>query len=286
VSTTSTDPRRRRHARHRGAQAPAVVVAPAAGPPSVPRPDVDSADAVETELAQPIRVIPARIWAAVAAIAVLVAGGLTWAMAGTWPPQLTTAAIVAHGSGPQLARAGVAGSVLDVTVRTGQPVRAGQPVATIAADDGTRETLRAPADGTVAAVLAPAGTAVRAGTDVVSVDVTAAAPTAALIVADPGQLDRLAAGQQVRIDADGVLLIGRVADAQPVRTSIAAVAAELTVGGLEGTVGLAGVPPTTPVWRVAVELDPGQQIAGTGAARAVVELPAVPVYQLITGLDQ
>ena len=74
MSTTSTDPRRaraagghRRHARRRGAAPPAVTTAVRQ------RPDVEPADAVETELAQPIRVISARIWAAVAMAAGVIA---------------------------------------------------------------------------------------------------------------------------------------------------------------------------------------------------------------------
>ena len=105
-----------------------------------------------------------------------------------------------------------------------------------------------------------------------------------MLVSDVAQLNRLAAGQRVRLDADGILVTGRIADSAPVRSTSATVGRELSIDALAGGVRATGSDPARPVWRVAVALDAGQQIAGTASARAVVDLPGMPVYRLLTGL--
>jgi biotin carboxyl carrier protein len=245
--------------------------------PDVRRAEVDAPDAVEAELAEPIRVISSRIWAIVAALIIAMATAAVWAFVGTWPQHLSTAAVVMHGDGPRQARAAVEGSVVEVDVAVGQPVTAGQQVAVVQKADGTRGTVVAPAAGTVAALLSTPGTAVLPGSPIVSVDATSAPPTAELVVTSAADLQRLAAGQQVLLDVDDAAVSGRIAAATPVKTTAAAVAGGLTVG----TAGLPSGDP--PVWLVTVTLDAGQQIAGPSVAKAVVVLPDIRVYKLLTG---
>jgi biotin carboxyl carrier protein len=246
----------------------------------VRRAELDAPDPVEAELAEPIRVISARIWAIVAALVLAMSTAVVWAFVGTWPQHLSTPAIVMHGSGPQLARAATQGSVVELDVAVGQPVTAGQRVAIVQQADGTRSTVVAPAAGTVAAVLTTSGTPVLPGSPIVSVDVDSAPPTAELVVNSAPDLQRLAAGQQVLLDIDSAPVTGRIAAASPVKTTGAAVADELTVGSASLPSGDA------PVWLVPVVLDARQRIAGPSAAMAVVELPNIRVYKLVTGTSQ
>jgi biotin carboxyl carrier protein len=265
--TAAPAPARPRHRRGRGASTI----------PHVRQAELDSPDAVEAELAEPIRVISARIWAIVAALVLAMSTAAAWVFTGTWPQDLSTPAIVMHGSGPELARAVAQGSVVDIDVTVGQLVTAGQPAAVVQHADGTRSTVVAPAAGTVVAVLAGPGTAVLPGAPIVSVDDSSASPTAQLVITSATDLRGLAAGQQVLLDVDSAPVTGRIATGPPVKTSGVAVADLLTVGA-------PGLPSgDVTVWLVPVDFDSGQQIAGPGAATAVVVLPNIPVYQLVTG---
>ena len=151
---------------------------------------------------------------------------------------------------------------------------AGQQVAIVQQADGARSLVLAPTDGTVSALLSAPGTAALPGTPIVSVDATSAAPTAQLVVTDAASVQRLAPGQRVLLDVDNAPVTGQVAAAAPVKTTAAAVATALTVDLPGGD---------TPVWLVTVTLDSGQRVAGPSVAKAVVQLPNIRVYKLLTG---
>jgi biotin carboxyl carrier protein len=239
-------------------------------------PKTKPATVVELELSEPIRVISARLWAVVLGLTVALAIAGTWVYAGSWPRHLIATAIVQHGAGPVDARSASTGSVAAVDVRVGQRVAAGQTVAVIAGPRD-RSAISAPTDGVVVAIPADVGSEVVVGSAVVVLDEANAAASAYLVVRKPSDVTLLEPNQRVSLSVAGQTVTGRVQNAPATPTTGARLTTDLAIPTYD-------LPrDQTPLWLVAVTLDPGQQIGFLSQATAVVTLPSTKIWRLITG---
>lgn len=244
-------------------------------PPSPPTPGRSQ---LELELSEPVRVLSARLWVAAVAVALAVAVGASWICTGTWPRHLNVPAIVAHGTGPVTARSPSIGSIAQLAVTVGEPVRAGQTVAVIAGTTG-RASVPAPTSGLVTALPLGIGDETRVGTAVVLIDPVAKPPTVTLVVQKYDDVARMRAGQQVTISDAGRQLTGRIADGPALPTSGAQL--ERRYGHPTPGVPLDG----TPLWLVAVTLDSAEPAAASADGTGTVSLPSVRIYRLAFGSD-
>lgn len=257
-------------ARHSAPKRPANQLPP--GPPTPVR------SQLELELSEPVRVLSARLWVAALAVALAVAVGASWIWTGTWPRHLSAPAIVAHGSGPVTARSPSAGSVAELAVTVGEPVRAGQTVAVIAGTAG-RASVHAPTSGLVTALPLGIGDEARVGTALVLIDPVAQPATVTLVLQKYDDVAGLLAGQQVSVSAAGQQLTGRIADGPALPT---------TGAELERRYGrpTAGVPSDgTPLWLVGVTLDSPGRGSTAAEGSGTVALPSVRIYRLAFGGD-
>lgn len=124
------------------------------------------------EIAARLPVTDRRGWMVLAAIALLLLAGLLWAVLGRAPETVAGAGMIVPASGFADQGTSVTGSVSGILVRPGDQVEEGQPVATVEADDGTTETVRASASGIVVSVLARPGGTTQPGTPLMLIDPT------------------------------------------------------------------------------------------------------------------
>jgi biotin carboxyl carrier protein len=245
--------------------------------------------AVEPGLDRPVRLIGGRLSLAALALALAVAAGTAWGVAGSLPHTMVLHGVVAHGPAPVTVAATAPGSVVRVLVTPGTRVVAGQPVAVLAdsrrapgaADGGTE--LTAPQAGLVTAVLTGPGGTVVPGSGVIALDPASGPGTVRLFTGDADALRRLRTGQRVLVGLpDGRTVRLRIAGADPYPT---------TADGLRGTlpVPVPGVPAgTAPVWTVRTAPDGPRDAAALSAMMptavdASVDLGARHPYQVLFG---
>ncbi|GAA0690857.1 hypothetical protein GCM10010193_51550 [Kitasatospora atroaurantiaca] len=239
-----------------------------------------AAAVLEPGLDRPVGLIGARLWAAAAALLLAVGAGTAWATLGSLPHTVTLDAVIAHGPAPAVARADVAGSVLDVRAQPGERVTEGQVLAVLRTPTGERTELRAPVAGTVTAVLAPPGSAVAAGGPVVTLDSAAAPATVRLYAASEREAARLRPGREVLVPLPGggvVRAVITAVDPLPVRAR-----------SLDGTlpVPLPGLPGgDAPVWAAYAQL-PTPVAGGPVPVRVAVDLGARHPYQAVFGTGE
>ena len=233
--------------------------------------------AVADRLDAPVRLLPTKLWAGFAALAVAVGAAAVWATAATLPQHVSTAGLIVHGRAVVSARAPLDASVVSVAVTPGQTVRRGARIATLRAD-GVDVDVTAPAGGTVMSLLAAPGTAVRPGSAMATIDATGRPAHAVLLVHSAVELARLAPGQHV--DVAGVPGEGRVRAVTPYPASRADLAARFGTADLpaEGDPGAA-------TWLVDVALDPSAGAVGPALApvSAKVLVGSVRPYRLVFG---
>jgi len=243
-----------------------------------------AAAVIEPGLDRPVGLIGARLWAAAAALLLAVGAGTAWATLGTLPHTLTLDAVIAHGPAPTVARADLAGSVVDVRAEPGERVTEGQVLAVLRAPTGGRTELRAPVAGTVTAVLAAPGSAVAAGGPVVALDSAAAPATVRLYAASQREAARLLPGRAVLVPLPGggaVRAVITAVDPLPVRAR-----------SLDGTlpVPLPGLPDgDAPVWAAYAQLPApvGESLhGGPVPVRVAVDLGARHPYQAVFGTGE
>jgi len=169
--------------------------------------------------AEPIRVVPARMWAGLLALTLLATAGALWAVFGTLPQRLTADGVVVRGAEPTVVASTVAGSVTAIAVRAGDHVEAGEALGTVqdTTGAGTAGTVTAPVAGTVARLLAVPGQPVVPGTPVAVLDPDGSPATVLLFVAAGATADlgRVAAGQRVDVLVGGAVVAGLVSGLDP-----------------------------------------------------------------------
>jgi biotin carboxyl carrier protein len=224
-------------------------------------------------LDQPIRLLPARLWAGFAALALVVAAAAVWSTATTLPEHVSARGVIVHGTGPVTVRATTGGSLSSVTVAPGATVHRGQPLATLALGHRT-VALRAPADGIVMTLLATPGRRLLPGAPVVAIDAVTRPARAVLFVTSPRELARLEPGQRVDVAAVGS---GRVVSL----TQYPASAVDLVA-----RFGTADLPNADGAWLVDVALDSPQPAPALAPVRARVLVGRVRPYRLVFGGSQ
>lgn len=124
------------------------------------------------EIAARLPVTDRRGWVVLAAIALLLLAGLLWALLGRAPETVAGAGMIVPASGFADQGTSVTGSVREILVRPGDQVEEGQALATVEADDGAIEEVRASVSGIVASVVARRGGTTQPGTPLMLIDPT------------------------------------------------------------------------------------------------------------------
>ena len=122
------------------------------------------------ELDDLLVIVPASRWLVLLALVLVVAGGAAWAFLGSVPETVSLSGVLVRGNGPVAALAGAPGTLTALEVGQGDPVLAGQVLATVTAPDGQAQPVSSPATGRVVSALAAPGQAVPAGGPLVAVD--------------------------------------------------------------------------------------------------------------------
>lgn len=242
---------------------------------------------LEPGLDRPVRVIGSRLGSALVALLLAVGAGGAWVGWGSLPNTLSLHGVLAHGPAPVLARADVAGTVLDLRVRPGDAVTRGQLLAILRTPvpGGTAE-VRAPADGTVAAVLAPLGGPLTAGAALLTLDPAGEPATLRLYTGSARDLARLRLGQSVSLPLPSGTVRARITAVDPYPARADSLDGVLPLGGNDLGAGAdpvwtitampeaasAAIPATYGPVSVDVSVDlgsrrPYQVILGTGAGR-------------------
>lgn len=126
----------------------------------------DPADAVAARLP----VTDRRAWSLLIAVALLVLAGLVWAVLGRAPETIRGPGMIVPAQGFVDVGTLLRGSVSQVLVSPGDPVRAGQAVASLTTPDGTTQVVNAPVDGSVATIIVRQGGTTEPGTPLLSLD--------------------------------------------------------------------------------------------------------------------
>lgn len=171
-----------------------------------------------------VRVTRPRAWLALAAIGLLLAAFIAWALFGTLESTFPASGILLTPSGTSNTVATHAGQLSRLLVAPGDVVRAGEPVAALRTAAGTTDTVTAPAGGQVTEILAYPGDEVAAGAAILTVQPAGEALHAFLFVP-------VASSQPITTG-------------MPVQLSVATVPSE-RYGLLQGTVAAVGTHPVT-----------------------------------------
>lgn len=134
--------------------------------PAQDRTALDPAAAITAQLP----VTDRRAWTLLAAVALIILAGLLWAMLGRAPEAVTGAGMIVPAEGFVDVGTAVSGSVSEVLVSPGDPVEAGQAVATLTAADGSVQRITAMVEGTVATVVVRQGGTTEPGTPLLTID--------------------------------------------------------------------------------------------------------------------
>jgi biotin carboxyl carrier protein len=221
-------------------------------------------------LDQPVRLLPARLWAGFAALALVVAAGAVWSTMTTLPEHVSAQGVIVHGRGAVTVRATASGSLSSLAVSPGSPVHRGQLVATLARAHRTIAVL-APVDGMVMTLLASPGGNLLPGAPLVAIDAVGRPARAILFVGSPRELARLAPGQHVDVAAVGG---GRVVSVAPYPASGVDLVARF--GSADVTSGSA--------WLVDVALDSSAlKLPALAPVSARVLVDRVRPYRLVFG---
>ena len=225
---------------------------------------------VADRLDQPVRLLPARLWAGFAALALVVVAGVVWSTMTTLPEHVSAHGVIVHGSGAVTVRATASGSLSSLAVAPGASVHRGQLLAVLARPHRTI-AVRAPVDGRVMTLLAAPGRKLLPGAPLVAIDAVARPARAVLFVDSPRELARLARGQHVDVAAVGG---GRVVSVAPYPASAVDLVARF--GTAEVAAGSA--------WLVDVALDaPAQDLPALAPVSARVLVDRVRPYRLVSG---
>ncbi|MCX5209992.1 HlyD family secretion protein [Kitasatospora sp. NBC_00240] len=251
------------------------TAAGAPSPASAPR----GAAVLEPGLDRPVGLVGARLWAAAAALLLVVGAGTGWALFGTLPHTSALPALLAHGPAPETVRADRAGALLGYRVLPGQRVTQGQPLALLRTADGTEVPVPAPADGTVTSLLAAPGDELAPGAAVASLDDGRQPRTLRLYATTLKQAGQLAPGRTVLVPVPGkgvVRATVTAVDPLPARADSLAGSFSVPLPGLP--VGAA------PVW-TAYALLPEPEGPGVGPVPLTVsvDLGARHPYQAVFG---
>lgn len=261
-----------------GPSAQAVTIAAAA-----------AAAQLEPGLDRPVRVIGGRLGSALVALVLALGAGGAWVGWGSLPNTLSLHGVLAHGPAPVLARADVAGTVLDLRVRPGDRVTRGQLLAllrTTAPGPGGTAELRSPADGTVAGVLSAPGGTLPAGAALLALDPAGEPATLRLYTGSARDLARLRRGQSVLLPLPSGTVHARITAVDPYPARADSLDGVLPLGESDlgsgadpvwtitavPDAGSGALPPTYGPVPVDVSVDlgsrrPYQVILGTGAGR-------------------
>ncbi|WP_329499254.1 acetyl-CoA carboxylase biotin carboxyl carrier protein subunit [Kitasatospora herbaricolor] len=257
------------------AAATAGTTPSSAAPASAPR----GAAVLEPGLDRPVGLVGARLWAAAAALLLVVGAGTGWALFGTLPHTLALPALLAHGKAPQTVRADRAGALLAYRVGPGQLVTRGQPLAVLRAADGTEVTVPAPEDGTITSLLSAPGAQLAPGAAVATLDAGEQPRTLRVFATTLKQAGQLSPGRTVLVPVPGKGVVRATittVDPLPARAD-----------SLDGSfsVPLPGLPTGgAPVWTAYALLpDAESPSAGPVPLTVSVDLGARHPYQAVFG---
>lgn len=257
-----------------GPSAQAVTVAAAA-----------AAAQLEPGLDRPVRVIGSRLGSALLALVLALGAGGAWAAWGSLPNTLSLPGVLAHGAAPVLARADVAGTVLDLRVRPGGRVTRGQLLAllrTTAPGQGGTTELRSPVDGTVARVLTAPGGTLTAGAALLALDPVGEPATLRLYTGSARDLARLRPGQSVLLPLPSGTVRARITAVDPYPARADSLDGVLPLGGDDLGAG------ADPVWTITAVPDAASAAAlpaayGPVSVDVSVDLGSRRPYQVILG---
>jgi multidrug efflux pump subunit AcrA (membrane-fusion protein) len=224
----------------------------------------------------PVRLLPARLWAGFAALALVVVAAAVWGTVATLPQHVSATGVILHGRSAVTVRATEAGSLSSLSVTPGTTVHRGRLLGTLTSD-GVQVAVRAPVDGTVMSVLAAPGRRLEPGAALVAIDAVARPARAVLVVISPRTLARLAPGQHVDVAGAGD---GRVSSVTPYPAS------EVDLVSRFGTTEVPGIARDgKSTWLVDVALDEplAQGVPALTPVRASVLVDRVRPYRLVFG---
>ncbi|MFJ9691305.1 biotin/lipoyl-containing protein [Kitasatospora sp. NPDC101183] len=230
---------------------------------------------------KPVRLVGARLWAAVVALVLVVGAGTGWVAFGRLPSTVDLPAVLAHGTAPQTVRAERAGALLAYRVEPGRAVTRGEPVAVLRTPEGEEVPVPAPESGTVTALLASPGEQLAPGAGLVAVDESAAPATVRLYATSLADAGKLRPGRTVLVPVPGV---GTVR-AQVTAVSPLPVRASTLVGSFP--TALPGLPQgEAPVWQAYAELPQlDGKVTGPVPLTATLDLGARHPYQAVFGTE-
>jgi hypothetical protein len=230
-------------------------------------------------LDQPVRLLPARLWAGFAALALVVVATVIWGTVATLPQHVSATGVILHGPNAVIVRATDAGSLSSLAVAPGTRVENGSLIGTLSSG-GRQIEVRAPVGGTVMSVLATPGRGLEPGAALVSIDAVARPARAVLVVTSPRTLARLAPGQHVDVPGAGD---GRVNSVTPYPASRVDLLARFGTTDVPG-IGEAG----KSTWLVDVALDEPtvQAVPALTPVSASVLVDRVRPYRLVFGASR
>jgi multidrug resistance efflux pump len=161
------------------------------------------------ELDLPVRYVRARNWAALLALALAVAAGLTWASTGAMTRTALGEGVLIHGQGAFPVESPVGGVVarVDDNLAPGRSVQAGTPVVELTTGEDQHVTVPVPTvvGGLVTAVLVRKGQVVSAGTTLAVVEPVSGPDDGleAVLYLSPQAAGGVAVGQPVDLTVQG-----------------------------------------------------------------------------------
>jgi multidrug efflux pump subunit AcrA (membrane-fusion protein) len=164
------------------------------------------------------------------------AAAIIWAFAGTIPISVTSKGLLTYVDGTAVVASPLEGEVHEVSIRPGQPVEEGQPIASVSTATGT-QLIRSPFRGRVVGLSVFDAQLVSRGTPVATIERIRAAdqPIVAMLFVPEGDSPSLRPGQQVELSVPTApaarfgLLLGQVSSVSEFPLTAGQVAA--LVGG-------------------------------------------------------
>lgn len=186
------------------------------------------------EVAAALPVTDRPSWLLLVGLALLLGGGLLWAVFGRAPEVVTGRGMVVPATGFVDVGPEIVGTVMRVDVAPGDTVAAGAPIAAVLTADGTTVTVTTPADGQVTSVLTRPGGTTTPGVALVTLE-PAEVPLSVVGFLPAGSAKRVQVGMPAQVALDSVprseygMLVGTVASVSPLPATSARVAT--LVGG-------------------------------------------------------
>jgi biotin carboxyl carrier protein len=124
------------------------------------------------ELDAPVRLVRPRAWAALVAVAAVMAAGVVWCCVGMVPRTVAGSGILTYPQGVSALQGPYTGNIGTIFAQTGTIVPSGTPVMSIVSPGGVTQLVRTPFAGIVTNVLVTSGQFVNPGTTLMDIERT------------------------------------------------------------------------------------------------------------------